>query len=280
MTVSLMGVINITPDSFSNDGLLLSQRNILEVAQELRADGASWIDVGAVSTRPGSLPISVEEEWERLSPFIADIASRGATSVDTYQSDVARRSCKLGIKMINDITGGSNLSMLEVVADANVALVSMYSSANMPHNFNKIGADVVVDAVLRFFENFVVRAEKVGISIDNLYLDPGMGAFLSPDAESSIAVLRALDRLLSFFPRIVLGISRKGFLRSFRLNPRADSSDLLDTESVCLSIATLLSSKLAWLPENKVLLRVHDVRSHATALSILTALLPEKRVEV
>jgi dihydropteroate synthase len=276
MTVSLMGVLNITPDSFSNDGFLSSNRDILEVAQELRADGAGWIDVGAVSTRPGSNPISIEEEWERLSPFIAAIASQGATSVDTYQSEVARKSCKLGIKMINDISGASNIHMLEVAAEEKVALVAMYSSSNRPHKFSKIGADVVVDEVLRFFENVVKRAKNIGILTENLYLDPGMGAFLSPDGECSIAVLRALDRLLSFFPRIVLGISRKGFLRSFRVNPKINLSDSFDTESVCVSIATLLSSKLAWLPENEVLLRVHDVRNHATALSITTSFLSEK----
>lgn len=207
---AVMGVLNITPDSFSDGGKFLSPASALAQAERMIADGADIIDVGAESTRPygGPVPVSADEERARLRPVLKDLVAFGApVSIDTMKSSVARFAIGLGVSIVNDVWGlQGDGEMARVVADHGVALVAM-------HNRRSVDPDIdIVQDIAAFFARTLAIAADAGIGREWIALDPGIG--FGKTAEQSMTALARLAEFKSFGCPLLVGASRKRFINS------------------------------------------------------------------
>ena len=207
---AVMGVLNITPDSFSDGGKFLSPASALAQAERMIADGADIIDVGAESTRPygGPVPVSADEERARLRPVLKDLVAFGApVSIDTMKSSVARFAIGLGVSIVNDVWGlQGDGEMARVVADHGVALVAM-------HNRRSVDPDIdIVQDIAAFFARTLAIAADAGIGREWIALDPGIG--FGKTAEQSMTALARLAEFKSFGCPLLVGASRKRFISS------------------------------------------------------------------
>jgi dihydropteroate synthase len=208
-----MGVLNVTPDSFSGDGLAFDAAMALDRAQELEAAGADILDVGAESTRPGAEALSDADEWARLRPVLDHLAHRVRVpiSVDTYKAEIARRAMDAGALLINDISGlRYEPALAEVVASTEAALVLMHMRGR-PHDMygEAVYRDVVADVADELTWS-LKRAIDAQISVHRIILDPGIG--FAKRAEHSLAVLAGIERLKAIGLPLLVGPSRKSFL--------------------------------------------------------------------
>ena len=207
----VMGVINVTPDSFSNDGLPYNPEAALEQALRMEEDGADIIDVGGESTRryndrPGAVPVSVEEELRRTVPVVQLLAKslKAPVSIDTYKPEVARRCVDAGAAMINDVWGvASEPAMLQVVAETGVPYVLMHNRAG--HEYGDVMTEIAtnLDAALG-------RAAESGVSLEKIILDPGIG--FGKAADQSLELEARLTELTSLNRPILVGPSRKSHI--------------------------------------------------------------------
>ncbi|MEA2757846.1 MAG: dihydropteroate synthase, partial [Methylobacteriaceae bacterium] len=169
---TLMGILNVTPDSFSDGGRFNAPDRALQQAKKLVSEGADIVDVGAESTRPGHTPISAEDEWARLAPLLEPLLERvdAPFSIDTYKAATARRATELGIVVVNDVWGlQHDAAMADTVAEAGAALVVMH---------NRTETDPAIDIVAdlrRFFDHSLYLAQRAGIPRERIILDPGIG---------------------------------------------------------------------------------------------------------
>lgn len=203
----IMGILNVTPDSFSDGGRYNSLELALEQAKKMVKDGADIIDIGGESTRPGHTQISVEEEIERVVPVI-EMLSREldvVISIDTYKYQVAEAALKAGAHIINDIWGlqYDNGEMAKLVADYNVPVIAMHNQ-----NGTEYSEDIIL-SMRRFFKKTYEIADRYGILRDNIILDPGIG--FGKGMEENIEVLTRLEELRDM-GRILLGTSKKRFI--------------------------------------------------------------------
>lgn len=203
----IMGILNVTPDSFSDGGRYNSLELALEQAKKMVKDGADIIDIGGESTRPGHTQISVEEEIERVVPVI-EMLSREldvVISIDTYKYQVAEAALKAGAHIINDIWGlqYDNGEMAKLVADYNVTVIAMHNQ-----NGTEYSEDIIL-SMRRFFKKTYEIADRYGILRDNIILDPGIG--FGKGMEENIEVLTRLEELRDM-GRILLGTSKKRFI--------------------------------------------------------------------
>lgn len=254
-----MGIINMTPDSFSDGGAYKSVDDALEHVKEMLADGASIIDVGGESTRPGATFVDAKEELKRIIPLIKSIRknlSNALVSVDTYKDEVAEKAVEAGAHIINDVWGMShkNYDMLGVVSERQVPVVVTHNQENVDHKTD------VVYQILSFFDSIKNASIKKGISEGNLIFDPGIG--LGKTWKQNIEILRRIKEIRDKIDSpLLLGVSKKGFLGriSNNLNPK---------ERVIESIAAHL-----YLVEKGVdVLRVHDVKENMRALKVFQEL--------
>lgn len=202
----VMGILNLTPDSFSDGGLVDSPEAAIRRALAMVEQGADWVDVGAESTRPGADRVGIEDEWARLEPVLTRLTRtcQVPISVDTYKGEVARRALTLGVQMINDVWGGMHDdTMLPVVSEAQVAYVWM-------HNRKAPATEDVVATVMEETEQGIARCLAAGIAPDRLWIDPGIGFAKTP--EQNLDVLRALNRYCALGYPVLLGASRKRFI--------------------------------------------------------------------
>jgi dihydropteroate synthase len=207
---AVMGILNVTPDSFSDGGRFLDPRNALARAERMIADGADIIDVGAESTRPygGQLPVSADEEISRLRPLLKDLVALGTpVSIDTMKPMVARFALDAGASIVNDVWGlQREAEMARIVADYSVAVVAMH---------NRETADPAID-IMRDIADFFARtleiADKAGIAREKIALDPGIG--FGKDARQSMTALARLAELRAFGRPLLVGASRKRFISS------------------------------------------------------------------
>jgi dihydropteroate synthase len=210
-----MGVLNLTPDSFSGDGLALEPAAALDAALAMEAAGADIIDIGAESTRPGATPLDAEEEWQRLRPVLKGLPHRLRipVSVDTYKAVVARRALDAGVAIINDISGLEyDAGLGRIVAARGAALVLMHTRGRSADMYKRAAyADVVVE-VSRELQRSLERAVGEGVPVDRVILDPGLG--FAKQAEHSFAALAATDRFARLGRPLLVGPSRKSFLTS------------------------------------------------------------------
>jgi dihydropteroate synthase len=214
----IMGIVNITPDSFSDGGLAYSEHDAIGRAEKLTVEGAALIDLGAESTAPEAKPVSLEEELRRLRPVVTALARKMALSIDTFKAPVAEEMLTLGAKVVNDVSGlRADEHMVKVVAGHHASLIIMHSKEQGSHPHVTESARDYQDVVREVAAFLMERAEyavRAGVSERAIALDPGMGRFLSHDPKYSWELLRRYDELVEMlkpFP-VVVATSRKGFL--------------------------------------------------------------------
>ncbi len=257
-TIQLVGVLNLTPDSFSDGGKFLEPAAAMAQAKLLISQGASVVELGADSTRPGSVCVGTTEEWRRLSPILPEISKLATTSVDTHFAVTARAAIDAGAKLINDVSGGTELELLAAVAEANVKVVLMHS-ISPPHEFDHLkrpSFDLLSlkREIREFFKSRIKVARSCGVRDDQIILDPGMGAFISPNSEISFAVAQQFFEFADMGYAMMFAVSRKGFLkRDGEINP----SDR-DPLSALLAAATAFK----WSSSRPLYIRVHNLSLH------------------
>ena len=255
---ALMGIVNVTPDSFSDGGLLTDPDAAAAAALRLADEGAAVVDVGGESTRPGSHPVSVEEELRRVVPVVERIraASDVVVSVDTSKAEVARQALSAGATFVNDVTAlTGDAAMVEVVAatDADVCLMHMQGTPATMQDDPRY-ADVVGE-VGAWLSDRVQTAVAAGIRRERICVDPGIG--FGKTVEHNVALLGSLGTLrqLTGVP-VLVGVSRKGFLGRLVGDAQRDR------------LPTTLAAGLAALAGGAFMLRVHDVGAHAEAIAV------------
>lgn len=268
----VMGILNITDDSFSDGGRYLEQEKAIAHGMELLADGADIIDIGGESTRPGAHRVTSEVEAARVLPIIRELSARGAvTSVDTMRASVAEAAIEAGVTIINDVSGGrADTDMARVVADAGIPWILMHwradeyiSASGVTHSRN----EDIVTAVREELLSSVDAALAAGISEDKLILDPGLG--FAKTREDDWKLLHALPELLELGFPVLIGASRKRFLGEIlaSLDPQSDGEfpPIEERESATAAISTLSAVQGAWG------VRVHDVRRSRDSVAVAHA---------
>ena len=261
----VMGVVNVTPDSFSDGGLWFDPEAAIAHGLELAADGADLLDIGGESTRPGATRPLVAEELGRVLPVISALSAEGARiSVDTMRADVAEQALAAGAMLVNDVSGGlADDRMLAVVAEHEAAYVAMHWRAHSSVMRAHAAYDDVVAEVVDELGHRVEAALGAGIAQDRLVVDPGLG--FAKTADHNWALLRRLDALDALGQPVLVGSSRKSFLGRLLADAEGRPRPPLDREAANVAISTLVAQRGVWG------LRVHDVRSTRDALAVLGA---------
>lgn len=257
---AVMGVVNVTPDSFSDGGLFLDPERAAQQARRLLAEGAALVDVGGESTRPGSLGVSAEEELRRVEPVLEALAGL-PVSIDTSKAEVARRALELGAVMVNDVTAlRADPDLVGVLAgsEAYVCLVHVLGEPQTMQDDPRY--DDVVSEVASFLEGRLAYAVALGVPEERICLDPGIG--FGKTVEHNLELLVRLDEIASIGRPVVLGASRKRFLGRIL----GDSEALTGPVSAAVAVAVMAYERGA------SIFRVHDVREHVEALAAAQAL--------
>lgn len=258
----LMGIVNITPDSFSDGGKFDHPSAALSQAEALIAAGAQVIDLGAESTRPGATPLDSDTEWRRLEPVLKaaqKLRERCLISVDTRHPETARRAIETGIDWINDVSGLENLGLCEMIATAHCDVVVMHSLSVPADRGRVIDSNVdVVGELIRWSEAKLRMLERHGIERSRVILDPGIGFGKTP--AQSLELLRSAEKLRASGARLLIGHSRKSFFSMFTGQAFCDR----DIETLAASVE-LARAGVDYL-------RVHHVEWHARALRVSRAL--------
>ena len=255
---SVMGVVNVTPDSFSDGGSYASTVDAVDAARRMLADGATLVDVGGESTRPGAEPVSVEQELRRVVPVL-EALSGTPVSVDTSRVDVARRAIELGAAMVNDVSAlRREPELAEVVAEAGVDVCLMHMRGTPRTMQDEPRYEDVVDEVASFLEERLSFAIGAGILEDRVCLDPGIGFGKTPD--HNLELLRRLDRIVALGRPVLVGLSRKSTLARVASEPGRVGSD-----------AASVGAAVAAFDRGATLFRVHDVPAHVEALAAASA---------
>ncbi len=209
----LMGILNITPDSFSDGGKFFSLDNAVEQALKMEEQGADIIDVGGESTRPGSLQIDLDEEIKRVVPVIRAIRKHTniKISIDTTKSDVAKQALDCGANMVNDISAARfDASMFEVVKQANVPICLMHMKGKPNNMQDEPSYNNLMQDIKHFLRDAITRAEQAEITPYNIYIDPGVG--FGKTTQDNLHILQNLNQLQELNKKILIGPSRKSFI--------------------------------------------------------------------
>lgn len=254
-----MGVLNVTPDSFSDGGRYVDETAAITHGLEMIADGAHIIDVGGESTRPGAQPIPADLEVQRVVPVIEALAGEGATvSIDTYKPSVAEAALIRGAEVVNDVMAATAPGMAELVAASGAGIILMHMQGSPPTMQDDPDYEDVVAEVEEFLVQRLNTVAAAGVSEDRIALDPGIGFGKKP--EHSLELLRHLDRIARHAP-LVLGTSRKGFLGRLTGIEDPERRDL----------ATAVTTALGFARGARVF-RVHDVAGSRQALEVANAM--------
>ncbi|HET9887881.1 MAG TPA: dihydropteroate synthase [bacterium] len=258
----ILGILNLTPDSFSDGGRFFDPAAAIRQAKAMVDAGADALDLGAESSRPGAEPVSRDEELRRLLPVLEEVVSLGVPiSVDTVKADVAQEALLHGARIINDISSFSDPAMAGVCAAANSGIILMHMRGTPRDMQTRTDYDDVVRESIAFLREARARAISAGIPEEHVLLDPGIG--FAKTAEQNLEILRRLREYQSLRQPIVVGASRKSFLSRFGGEAIEDRLP-----------ATLAASILA-AARGASVLRVHDVAENVRALRAAEALLPE-----
>jgi dihydropteroate synthase len=262
----VMGVVNVTDDSFSDGGLFLDRDRAVEHGLAMAAEGAAIIDVGGESTRPGAIRVDARVETARVLPVIKDLAQQGITvSIDTMHADVARAALENGAGIVNDVSGGrADPNMAPLVADAGVPWVLMHwrsVGADRPHQVPAYG-DVVADVRAELMAS-VDAAVSAGVDPADLVIDPGLG--FAKNAEHNWALLRALPEFVATGIPVLVGASRKRFLGTLLAGSDGAPREPAGRETATAVISALAAKYGVWG------VRVHDVRASVDALKVVEA---------
>ena len=211
-----MGILNTTPDSFSEDSSFFEFDDALSQARKIIADGADWLDIGGESSGPYSTEVPLEEELRRVIPLIKEVRSESDIwiSVDTWKSEVARQSLDAGADAVNDVSAlRADKEMAGVIAEYEVPVILMYSKDSTPRTTkNHTEYRDVIHTIISFFRERLEYAESNGVNKSQIVIDPGMGYFISGNAKHSFEVIRRISELHEFDLPLLLGPSRKSFL--------------------------------------------------------------------
>jgi 2-amino-4-hydroxy-6-hydroxymethyldihydropteridine diphosphokinase/dihydropteroate synthase len=254
-----MGIVNVTPDSFSDGGELADVDAVEHRASYLAATGAAVIDLGAESTRPGATPLSADEEWARLEPPLSRIVERDRgdllrprVSIDTYHADTARRALALGADIINDVSGLSAPAMLELAASSGKDFVAMHNLGVPADKSRVLPLDEdPTQAVERWLEQRLADWQRAGIDLSRIVFDPGIG--FGKNALQSLRLMRNVQRFHRYDLRLLVGHSRKSFMHPIAAADRTDR-DLFT-----------IGASLKLCDAGVDILRVHDVAAHVAA---------------
>ena len=255
----IMGILNVTPDSFSDGGLYNDAVKAVLHAKKMVENGADIIDVGGESTRPGSEPVTAEEELERVEPIIKKMVKEIniPISIDTYKPEVAERCIELGVHMVNDITGLRNKEMIKIAKKRRIPVVMMHMKG-MPKTMqeNPVYGDVVAE-IKGFFRDRVKEAEAAGVK--DIIIDPGIG--FGKTAWHNLQILKRLDEFKEHDCPIMVGPSRKSFTGNITGLP---ANERLEGTIAAVAIAVMNGANIV---------RVHNVRECKHALKIVDAAL-------
>ena len=236
-TTLIMGVLNVTPDSFSDGGHAFDPARAVERGLQLQADGADIIDIGAESTRPGAQPVDADEEWRRLEAVVTTLGSRLRIpiSVDTYRAITAERALASGATMVNDISGLEyDAGLGDVVAARGAALVLMHTRGRSRDMYGQAHYDDVVREVAQELDQRIAEAVSRGVAREQIIVDPGFG--FAKKAEHSMKALAGLAQFASLGRPVLSGPSRKSFLTSATGPLAASDRDWATAAAVTASV--------------------------------------------
>jgi dihydropteroate synthase len=256
---SVMGVVNVTPDSFSDPGVNFDREDAVASARRMLAEGAAIVDVGGESTRPEAEAVSVDEELRRVVPVLEQLAG-APTSIDTSKAEVARKALELGAELVNDVTAlRGDPALAEVVAESDAYLCLMHMQGEPRTMQADPRYDDVVSEVKAFLEERLAFAVSQGVREELVCLDPGIG--FGKTAEHNLELVRRLDELVALGRPVVVGFSRKSTLGKL----------LGDPEARVGTTAASVGMAVAAFDRGAAILRVHDVREHVEALRAASA---------
>ena len=256
---TVVGILNVTPDSFSDGGAFGTPADAAEAAVRLFEEGAALVDVGPESTRPGAEPVTLDEELRRVVPVLELLGGR-PLSIDTSRAEVGRRALELGATMVNDVSAlRREPELAGVVAGAGADLCLMHMRGEPRTMQEAPHYDDVVSEVVSFLEKRLRFAVDAGVAEERICLDPGIGFGKTPD--QNLELVRNLDRLVALGRPVLVGLSRKSTLARVVGGP--DARVASDAASVGAAVAAF--------ERGATLFRVHDVRSHVEALAVAAA---------
>lgn len=263
----LMGILNFTPDSFSDGSLFFKMDTAIAQARKMIADGADWLDIGGESSGPDSTEITQDEELQRVIPLIKKIreVSEIWISVDTWKSEVARKSLEAGADAVNDVTAlRGDTEMVKVIAEYKVPVILMFSKDRSARTSRQDSDYVdVVGTLKSFFSERLKFADSNGIDKSQIVLDPGMGFFISGKAKYSFEVIQRISELHEFELPLLLGPSRKSFLAGVT---KGRSLNFSERDIPCATV----SSIALW--QGVTLLRFHEVEQGRKLIDTIKAL--------
>jgi len=257
-----MGIVNVTPDSFSDGGEFLDPERAVEHGLQLAADGADVLDIGGESTRPGAAEVSAEEELRRVIPVIEGLIAAGCTkaiSIDTSKAAVAERALAAGAVIVNDVTALGDAGMAGVCARGSSSLILMHMKGTPRTMQEDPTYEDVVAEVREFLAAALERAVDDGVDEDRIWLDPGIG--FGKTVEHNLELIDRLGELRSLGRPIVLGASRKRFIGT------------LTGREVGDRVGGTLAANVIGVARGAAMLRVHDVREAREALDVAEAIL-------
>lgn len=248
--LALMGIVNVTPDSFSDGGTFFKASDAVDHALKLEQDGADIIDIGGESSRPGSEPVSCTEEIERVVPVIEGIRKRSSVpiSIDTTKAPVANLAIESGANMVNDISAGQfDPAILQVVAEANIPICLMHMQG-VPKTMQELPRyNNLIDDISSFLSAAINRTLKAGVNINNIIIDPGIG--FGKTVEDNVMILKNLESFKKLNRHLMVGASRKSFIGKL----------------LGLDVKERLEATLATIPTSieggASIIRVHDVKA-------------------
>ena len=259
----IMGVLNVTPDSFSDGGNFLDTENAVEHGLKMAAEGAHIVDIGGESTRPGAEAVTVEEELRRVIPVIEQLRRKSEViiSVDTSKAEVACAAIRAGASIVNDVTGGrGDEKMMPLIAETKSAFIIMHMQGT-PHTMQVAPQYAnIVSEISDFFRQQYARAIVYNIDTMAIAFDPGIG--FGKTLEHNLELLAQLERLRACDRPIVIGVSRKSFLGKL-----ISSAQMSDRLAPAVALTSLLRARGA------DVLRVHDVKENVSALKVTEAIL-------
>ena len=248
----VMGILNITPDSFADGGKYNNFESAIRRGQEMIAEGVDIIDIGGESTKPGAERITLEEELERVIPVIRELSQLGIKiSIDTMRSEVARKAIEVGASIINDVSGGlADPEMLTTAAGLELPYIAMHWRGHSKDMNSQAVYKDVVSEVIEELQERITASLDAGIKKDNLIIDPGIG--FAKDADHNWAIIDSISTFVDLGYPVLVGASRKRFLGG-------DNPDL--REAATIALTQRLSTTGIWA------IRVHSVKPHKEVMS-------------
>ena len=255
----IMGILNVTNDSFYDGGRFFDVESAVAHAKKMVGDGADMIDIGGESTRPGSNPISVEEEFSRVEPIIKILRKNidVPISIDTYKPEVAEKCINLGAEIVNDITGLKNPKMIELVANKKTPVIIMHMKGNPKSMQESPSYADVVNEIKEFLSERISTAKKSGIK--KIIIDPGIG--FGKTTEHNLQILKRLSEFKDLNCPILIGTSRKSFIGQVT---GLDINERLEGTIASIAIAIMNGADIV---------RVHDVKECKRAVQIADAII-------